>query len=173
MKNLSVLAAAAALAVAAPAAAATTISGKYIITIHEYCIPTMSVNSGAYSGGGNYVTGLTLGGSTVENAMVLADFNPSKQSFTVSGFTDAGNVMLMQYTGSVNGNSGSPFSESPASGKIGYANTDTTITVNGQTFNAIYGQIKKNGIAHYLAFQGVFTDQNNASCSEQGEAARQ
>jgi hypothetical protein len=161
------------LCVAVPASAQTVISGKYLVTLHKYCIPTMTVNSGSYSGGGNYVTVVTLGGSNVENNMVLATFSPTKQNVSATGFSDDGNVMLVHYTGSVNGNSGSPFQETAVSGKSPYSNTDTTITFGGQTFNAFYGQVDKNSIAHYLTFQGDFTDEGGDSCSEQGEASRQ
>lgn len=164
---------AAAFLISTPVIGQPLLSGKYLVTSHEYCIPTMTVNSGSYSQGGNYVTSVTLGGSNVRNSLYLATFNSAKNTVSISGFDDEGNVMLMQYTGSVTGNSGSPFIESPASGKGKYSNTDTTVTINAQVYNAFYGQIDKNNIAHYVATQAVYAQEDGRSCSEQGVGSRQ
>jgi len=133
----------------------------------------MTVHTTNVSNVGTFVDQVTLGGSSVHNSLYLGTFSPTKQTVSITGFEDEGDVMLMQYTGVVNGNSGSPFSESAGSGKASYSNTDTTITINGQVFNAFFGQLDKNNIAHYIATQAVYANESGQSCSEQAVASRQ
>jgi len=156
----------------ASAGAATIISGKYIVTVRKYCEPTQTIDSTNVSGA-VVVDAVMLGGSDVGFSMFTVSFNPNKLTLTTNGLNDEGNVMLMKYTGVLTGQSGDPFSESATSDKGTYSNTDTTITVGNQTLNAMYGQVDKNGIAHFIAFQGIFNNENNVPCAEQGEATRQ
>jgi hypothetical protein len=166
-------AAAAAVFIGAPAAATPVISGKYIITIRKFCEPTFTVHNSNVTNAGAFVDGVYLGGSSFKNTLLLATFVPAKGSASFGGFTDSGDVAMMQYTGVTNGSSGTPISESPNSGKTSYANTDTTVSFGGQVYNAFYGTVDKNGIAHYVAYQAAYTNESGVPCSEQGELSRQ
>lgn len=107
------------------------------------------------------------------NNMFLATFNLAKQSVSIDGFQDKGDVLLVQETGSVTGNSGTPLQELPLSGKSSYSSTSTTVTIGDQTANALFGQVDKNGIAHYFTFQSVSANDVGVPCTDQGAASRQ
>jgi len=166
-------AAAAALFVCAPAMAQPVISGKYIVTIHEYCQPTMTTNFIADQSDGNIVNNVALGASSVQMTMLVIGFNSTKLTASFSGFGDESSLVIFKTTGTIVSTTGDPVGEMPGSGKVAYSNTDTTLTFGGQVFNAFYGQIDKKNVAHYATFQGVVPGEGATQCMEQGEAALQ
>jgi hypothetical protein len=165
-------AAAVAVLVSAPALATPIISGKYILTVRKFCQPTFTIHN-ASTNSGAFVDQVTLGGSNISNTMSLVTFNPAKQNASFSGFTDEGDVARIQYTGVTNGSSGDPITESQESGKSAYSNSDTSVTFGTQTYNALYGGLDRNSVAHYVAFQAAYTNGGGLPCTEQGELSRQ
>jgi hypothetical protein len=76
-------------------------------------------------------------------------------------------------TGSITTTLGKTIAQTPNSGKVAYSNTDTTFTIDGQVFNALFGQVNKNGIAGYFTFQSVFPNDGGNMCTQQGVAHAQ
>jgi hypothetical protein len=171
MSKSFILAAAAALLIGAPAAA-QVISGTYLVTQNVTCQPTTAVN---YAGTdvGLVVNNVTQTIATNQMTMLLVTFNATKMSATYSGFDASGSVMLLQSTGQVQATTGDATGQMPGSGKTSYANTDTTLTFNGRTLQAFYGQVDKKNIAHYITAQGAYAGENGSGCMEQDIASRQ
>jgi hypothetical protein len=172
MRKSFILAAATALLAGAPAAAQPVISGTYLVTQTVTCQPTTAVN---YAGTdvGLVVNNVTQTITTNQLTMLLVTFNATKMSATYSGFGASGSVNLLQSTGQVQANSGVATGQAPGSGKTSYANTDTTLTFNGRTLQAFYGQLDKKNIAHYITAQGTYAGENGSGCMEQDIASRQ
>ena len=159
----------------AAATATPVLSGAYTVTARDLCQQRLIADFNN-SGGPNVVDALNFSSGDVPSAQTLitAKFIPAKSKITVTGFVDEGSGFLLQSTGSKSGSQGTALNERVQSGSISYSNTDTTITIGNRTYNAIYGQIDKNGIAHTMAFMGLYTDGNPPdTCSEQDEAIRQ
>ena len=174
MKSKATLAACAALCMTLPALAATpTVSGKYIVTERRLCQAVAMFNFDNVSATGDFVNGVDLQGGIFKNSLVLATFSPSKGTVNVSGIDEGGDSMLFQKTGTQGGTEGNAMAEAPNSGKVPYSNTDTTITINGETYHVLFGQLDKNGIAHYFAFEGLSTNDSGEPCTSQAEASRQ
>jgi len=173
MKMKLVLAASAALLFGAPAMAATPIiSGKYIVTVTKLCQTVANYHFSPQSGGGNYLDNITTNGSSYKQSMYATSFSPTKGTVSISGFDDGGDLEIFQLTGSINTTLGNPIAQAPNSGKVPYSNADTTITLGDQTYNVMYGQVKK-GVANYFTFQGVFASNGGNMCTEQGIAQAQ
>jgi hypothetical protein len=154
-------------------ASAQTISGKYIVTIDKLCQLTGTYNFSTAGLGNNYVNQIDSSGSSFVQSMYLATFSPSKGSVSVVGFDEGGDLEIFKMTGSVNATLGNTIAQAPSSSKTAYSNTATTFTIGSLTFNAMYGQLDKKGIAHYVAFQGVFAGDSGQECTEQGTASAQ
>lgn len=172
MKRMALSIAMAAACFCAPASA-QTISGKYIITITKLCQLTGTYNFSTVGLGQNYVNEIESSGSNFKQSMYQATFNPTKGNVTVSGFDNGGDLEIFHITGSIVTTLGSTLTQASNSGKSSYSNTATTFTVNGQVLNAMYGQIDKKGVAHYVTFQGVFAGDSGQECTEQGTASAQ
>jgi len=174
MRRVCFAAAAAAVLACAPAAAAPLISGKYIVAEHRMCQAKEVfhfANGGAL---GNYVDQVNLQGGEVGNTLVLATFNATKGTASISGFDGTGDPVLVQLTGAQNTSLGNTLSEKPVSQtKVPYTNDDTTFTFGGTVYHVLYGQVDKNNIAHYAVFQGISQNDVGASCTEQGTVTRQ
>jgi len=174
MKNYLACAASAALLLCAPAvAAAPAISGKYIVTERRMCQAVATFNFDNTVNTGDFVNGVNLNGGIFKNSLVLANFSPAKGKVTVDGIDEGGDAMLFAFTGAQNGQQGNVMAESANSGKVDYSNTDTTVTINGEIYHVLYGQVDKNNIAHYFAMEGVFINDGNELCSAQADASRQ
>lgn len=169
----SIAAAFAALVLSCASAAATPIlSGAYTLTARDFCQQRLIAD---YNVSG-MVDALNFSNGDVPSAQTLltVKFTPSKSKAMFAGFLDEGTSLLLQATGSQNNNEGTLLNEQSQSGSASYSNTDTTVTINGRTFNAIYGQIDKNGVAHTMSYMGLYTNGDPPdTCSEQGEATRQ
>jgi hypothetical protein len=173
-KRMLLSAALAAMAAAcAPASAATTISGKYIVTVTKLCQMVDTYQFGSADNVGNFVDGIETSGSSFKQSLYTATFSPAKGTVSIAGFDDGGDIEIFQLTGAVTATLGSPIVQAPNSAKTAYSNTDTSITLGGQTFNAMYGQVSKKGVAGYVAFQGVFPSDQGNMCTEQGVAQAQ
>jgi hypothetical protein len=172
MSKSLVFALAAALLAGAPAAAQPVISGSYLVTQSVTCQPTTAVN---YAGTdvGTVVNNVTQTVTTNQVTMLLVTFNATKMSATYNGFGASGSITLLQSTGQIVATSGTPMGQAPGSGKTDYANTDTTLTFNGRTLQAFYGQIDKKNIAHYITAQGTYAGESGSGCMEQDIASRQ
>ena len=103
---------------------------------------------------GNYV--LTEVDNCVNSATsfsqetVLASFNPNTGAVTFNGYKAGGN----------------PLTLGASSGSGTYSNTATTLTLNGNTFQVIYGKLA-GGKATYLSYIGIEAG-DNGPCGEQG-----
>ena len=170
MKRISLLIAAMLLGVPA---SAQTISGKYIVTVTKLCQLTGTYNFSTAGLGNNYLNQINSSGSSFKQSLYQATFSPTKGNVTITGFDNSGDLEIFQITGSVNATLGNTVTQTPSSQKSAYSNTATTFTIGGQPFNAMYGQIDKKGVAHYLAFQGVFANDSGQQCTEQGTASMQ
>ena len=169
MSKIYMAALAAALLSSAADATTPVLSGNYTVSYRRMCQPTLNVD---FNGSG-LVDATNLSSSSDSQQTILsADFNPKKGKVKITGFQDAGTVFLLQTTGSQNTNQGDPLNEQAQSDTNSYSNTDTTFTVGGEAYNAIYGQIDKKGVAHTVIFLGV-TNHDGAACSEQGEITLQ
>lgn len=169
MSKTSMAALAAVLLSSASAAATPIISGTYNVTVRDHCQPTLTAdfNSGlvdalSFSSNDNYTN----------QQLFAATFKPSKGKVTIAGFNDEGSIFLLKSTGSQSGTQGDPLAETAASGTSNYSNTDTTFTVNDETYHILYAQIDNNGIAHAMSWLGLYTKEG-VTCSNQGEATRQ
>ena len=173
MKTFAMTAAAAALLVPFAACATPAISGKYIVTERRMCqaVATFSFDNTVNTG--DFVNDVNLNGGIFKNSLVLANFSPAKGNVSISGTDEGGDVMLFDKTGVQTGQQGNVIAETANSGKVAYSNTSTTVTINGETYHVLYGQIDKNNIAHYFATEGVFTNSGNELCTAQAEASRQ
>jgi len=162
-----------AILVSSSALATPVISGKYIVTERRMCqaVATFSFDNTVNTG--DFVNGVNLNGGIFKNSLVLANFSPAKGKVTVDGLDEGGDAMLFAFTGAQNGQQGNVMAESANSGKVDYSNTDTTVTINGETYHVLYGQVDKNNIAHYFAMEGVFINDSNELCSAQADASRQ
>ena len=172
MKRMALSIAMAAACFCAPVSA-QTISGKYIITITKLCQLTGTYNFSTAGLGNNYLNQINSSGSSFKQSLYQATFSPTKGNVTISGFDDSGDLEIFHITGSIVTTLGSTLTQASNSGKSSYSNTATTFTVNGQVLNAMYGQIDKKGVAHYVAFQGVFAGDSGQECTEQGTASAQ
>jgi hypothetical protein len=170
MKRIPLLLAAALFCVPA---SAQTISGKYIVTVTKLCQLTGTYNFSTAGLGNNYLNEIDSSGSSFKQSLYQATFSPTKGTATINGFDSGGDLEIFQVTGSVTATLGNVISQVPNSGKSSYSNTATTFTINGQPFNAMYGQVDKKGVAHYVAFQGVFAGDSGQQCTEQGTASAQ
>ena len=170
MKRISLLIAATLFCVPA---SAQTISGKYIVTVTKLCQLTGTYNFSTAGLGQNYVNEINSSGSNFKQSLYQATFSPTKGNVTVNGFDNGGDLEIFHITGSINTTLGSTITQAPNSGKSTYSNTATTFTINGQTLNAMFGQIDKKGVAHTFAFQGVFAGDSGQECTEQGTASAQ
>jgi len=169
MKSKAILAAGAALCITVPALATTPkLSGKYIVTITKFCQMVNTYHFSPEPGGGNYLDGINTSGSNFKQSMVAASFSPTKGTVTINGLDDGGDVEIFQLTCSIISTLGEQIAQASNSGKVDYSNTDTTFTIGGQTLNALYGQVNKNGVAGYFTFQGVFPNDGGTMCTEQG-----
>ncbi len=169
MKRMSIAAASAAILACAPALAATpSVSGKYIVTVTKLCQMVTTYHFSSAQDLGNYLDGINTGGSSYKQSMYAASFSPAKGKVTIDGFDDGGDLEIFHFTGSIGGTQGEQMAQAPNSGKVAYSNGDTTITIGDRTYNALYGQVSKNGVAGYVAFQGVFASDTGNACTEQG-----
>lgn len=172
MSKTLMAALAAVLLSSASAAATPIVSGAYTVIARNVCQQRLTAD---FNGSGT-VDALSLSTGDVPSAQTLlaVTFNPNKGKVTFAGFQDEGSGFLLQSTGSKGGTQGTPLTETPTSGSTSYSNTDTTITIGGNVYNAVYGQVDKNGIAHTAALMRLYTNGNPPdTCSEQDEATRQ
>jgi hypothetical protein len=175
MTSKLTLAALAAICMTAPATAAPAISGKYIIAEHRMCQAKAVYHFAPGVGeSGNYVDQIVFQGGEIGNSVLLADFSPAKGKVSFSGFDAHGDASLIQLTGEQNIVQGNLLGTDAIMGnKVPYANDDTTFTLNGTVYHVFYGQVDKNNIAHYAAYQGEDTNNDGQPCSVQGTASRQ
>ena|ERR1700733_5735173 len=170
MKRISLLIAATLFCVPA---SAQTISGKYVVTVTKLCQLTGTYNFSTAGLGNNYLNEIDSSGSNFKQSLYQATFSPTKGNVTINGFDNGGDLEIFHITGSINTTLGNAITQVANSGKSTYSNTATTFTINGQAYNAMYGQVDKKGVAHYVAFQGVFAGDSGQECTEQGTASAQ
>jgi hypothetical protein len=142
------------------AIAAPVISGDYVSTFRVYCQPTLNLSHDP-QGGTNSVT---LAPSALTTYSVsLEHYNPQTGTLTSQGFSEKETSMLLH--DSMTGLSGGPPSEVTDSLQFPYSNTDTTVTINGISYHAIYGRVNESGIVEYFVLLNI--DQNG--CMRQAE----
>ena len=79
-------------------------------------------------------------------------FDATNGVATFNGFQPAGNPLTLE----------------PIVGSATYSNTATTFTLDGDTFQAFYGDLKK-GVPAYVSYIGVVTGDSGATCSDQAQ----
>lgn len=94
---------------------------------------------------------------------------PGKVKFV--GFRNGGSQFLLQGTPD-GATAGVALVQVPISSKVKYSTGNATVTIHGESFKAIYGQIDKTGIAHTVAFLGI-EQAAGLVCSTHGMATRQ
>ncbi|MGD0190404.1 MAG: hypothetical protein ABSD74_06655 [Rhizomicrobium sp.] len=150
--------------VAVPALAATpVISGKYAYTSDTFCQPTLTIEYAVDHWGLTLVNGInqTAPEDTAQESG-QATFDSAKATVSYKSDKDHGSEVLLQTSG---GLQGSTIASKKQKGSAGYANTATTVTLNGATFNAYYGAAGKKGTPAYFALIGLDT----SGCSEEWE----
>lgn len=167
-----------ALLICASATAATdttgvpSFSGKYAFVHNTFCQPTVLVN---YQNGGPFLINLnaadTFGGwGDIQFEVGVVTFNASKLTATAaSNTTDGSPVMLQSVGGGPDNLEGTPLAASATGGKASYSNTATTVTLQGQTFNAAYGSVAAGGIANHVSLVGM----DSKNCAEEWTFDRQ
>jgi hypothetical protein len=142
------------------------ISGKYAFVHNTFCQPTVLVN---YQNGTPFLINLNATGpfggwGDIEAEVGVATFNATKMTVTAVSNTTDGSPVLLQSTGGGPDNlEGTPLAISATGGKASYSNTATTVTLQGQTFNAAYGAVAKNGTTEHMSLLGL----DSKSCSEE------
>jgi hypothetical protein len=173
MKKVLFAVVAAGVLASAPVAADPVISGKYIVTITKYCQLVGTYNFATTNATGDYVNAINTSGSNFKQSMLLATFSPAKGTVSIDGIDDGGDIEIFKFTGVENNQFGNPIAQTPNSGKVDYSNTATSLTISGQTYSALYGQVNKKGAAGYVAFEGAFQNESGLLCTEQGVAQAQ
>jgi hypothetical protein len=151
-----------------PAEAGTTpvLSGKYLDTGHYFCQPGVYVTYGTVQGA-QVVTGVSVNNNgTIHAHAWTVNFDNTKGTATVNGPENYGSALL--YSDSLGNSAGNPFATRSDSYNGSYSNTSSTLTVNGTTYQAVYGQIK-NGVAQSLAIVGI----DSYGCSDDAYLQRQ
>jgi hypothetical protein len=139
--------------------AAPGLSGKYFAQGVSICQPSIQV---IYTGGSVNNINVTSPGSTL-NLMTIAKFDPTKLKVTLTGVANQGSALLL--ADNVGHSFGMPFAGGPVDAKYPWSNTDTTVTINGVVFQAVYGNVK-GGIADGFMLEGI--DSGGCSVSISG-----
>jgi hypothetical protein len=148
-------------AFAAPSfAAAPVISGNYIYVSRTFCQPTIAVQYANDQNGQNFVNGLNMTApEDTAHEAGQANFTPATATVTFNSVKDHGSNVLIQTSG---GLMGSVISEKTEGGSAGYSDTATSVTLNGQTFNATFGAASKGIVTSFL-----LVGLDGAGCSEE------
>lgn len=164
----TIFAALAALALStASVGAATVISGTYVVVVKYTCQPTLT----AHFTNANIADAVSLSSeSSFSQQILTATFNPDTGQYSWTGVSDEGSFFLVQQTGSQHSSFGEPMNEQPTSGTAPYSNTDNTVTLNGQVFNAIFSS--KKGVAESASASSTYPE-GDALCAAQFTATRQ
>ena len=146
--KITLLLACVAFSVAAPAIAATpTISGKYALSYVETCQATISYTRPS---GKPYVSTVnTVRPGHAESQMMLATFNSATHMVTGSGYSDEGDLLIIQ-----NVAGGKVVKEVVWTLNNSYSNSATQITVAGSSFHVVYARIV-GAIAYHADFIGI------------------
>jgi hypothetical protein len=136
MSKRLIAASAISLLLSTPASAAKVpaLSGSYIVTYNEIC------QAGSNDDGRSH------------SEIVLATFDPAAGTATLSGKDVNGGLR-------VNG-ADFGYETDPVTGTGSYTNTKNTLTLNGITFNVLYGAVKKD-VVQSAVFNGI-TDDNES-----------
>ena len=126
---------------------APVLSGKYATTYNEIC--QAGTNSTDHSAGVTY------------NEILVADFNNAKKTVRLTGTSVSGALIVM------NG-AAANLKQSTVDKTYPYSTTPATITIGGDTFNALYGPLIL-GMPQWTVFGGI----NNGGCSASAVAIRQ
>jgi len=157
-------------ATAAPPAKGSTIVGAYNLAFHDTCSNQLVVDY-ANGGAGQAVDSIGLNAAGSHQYLFAVNFF-STGGLSFGGYKDGGTTVTAQDTGLQSGTLGNPITEDPQSGTGTFSNTATTLTINGQTFHAVYDNIDPKGVAHGFKWMGLFPDGFGGSCSQQGEGTR-
>ena len=145
--KLLLCAAAAVLSISRPVVAQTVpvLSGKYATTYNEIC----QANTTNYSAGATY------------NQILVADFDNATKTVRVTGTSVNGALVVVD---------GAPtrLTQTSINTSYPYSNTATTITIGGNTFNALYGPLVL-GMPQWAVFGGI----SSGGCSASAVAIRQ
>src|ERR1700733_6654665 len=137
--------------------AVPTLSGKYAFVHNTFCQPTVLVN---YQNGTPFLINLNAAGAfggwgDIQFEVGVVTFNATKLIVTaVSNTTDGSPVMLQSSGGGPNNLEGTPLAASATGGKATYANSATSLTLQGQVYNAAYGSLTSGGIANHVSAVG-------------------
>jgi hypothetical protein len=140
------------------AATVPSLSGAYAYSHSTLCQPTVLVN---YGNGIPSLINLNGGGPNggwgdVQFDAGVATFNKSTLTVSYTGTDVEGSPVMLQSVGGGPDNlQGTALAQSASSGKTAFANTATTVTLNGQSYNAVYGARTAGGVAEYVSLVGL------------------
>lgn len=147
------------------------LSGNYALSLHTECqVNVTQVQDGGQSTNCGSCNGDVLDIQTnddgkFQHEVGVATFSPSTGQVTVNASGGQGPVLFYNPKSPPSDN----FAAEAISGTDPYSNTSSTFTINGDEYNAAYGDIVK-GIAHYVSFERIDTQKQ---CVEWGTAVRQ
>jgi hypothetical protein len=150
----------------APALATTPVlSGSYVYSARTFCQPTIALAYAQDHYSQTFVTGMTL--TSPESSQFdagLARFDLAAATVTYRETKDEGDNVLLH---AKSGQQGQTIAQKKEKGSAGYSNTASTVTLNGATYTAVFGSMKK-GKPAYFALIGL----DSAGCSEAWEFRR-
>jgi len=129
-----------------PAGATTVpvISGKYFTSAVSVCQPSIQVS---YAGG--VVSAITVPSpGSMLNTAGIADFDAATGKVSIRGVANTGSALLL--SDNMGHNFGTPLAGGPVKVKYGWSNTETTVTIDGTVFQAVYGKLKSGTVESFM-----------------------
>lgn len=143
---------------APPALAAPILSGSYVDTESVVCQIDAKVDSGT----GQLTIPRTGDTGSASFGAGTITFDSNAGTFTVSGWGNAMSTIFEKFTdGSHRGHRPYQYTNT---GNGTYSTTDTTVTINGVTLNAAFGQLDQNGVAN--GFSALYNETGPYNCVE-------
>jgi hypothetical protein len=128
------------------------LSGAYVVTYNQFCQPNLQAVFDEDSLQLVLINPYVSFFGQVQSSTLVVKFDPSTMTAAASGSENLGAVLKMiDYDDRL---FGSDFSNAAVRGSEPYANTSSTLTLNGVTLNAVFGA-EKHGAARSFAAVGV------------------
>lgn len=144
-------------------AAAPRLSGVYALSLTENCQVTLTTHTDPNTGDVDSLE--TVDDGKLSETVASAKFNAAAGTITLSGAQGKGSILLVPGLSDPS----EVMAQLATSESLSFSNTGSTLTINGDTFTAAYGDIAA-GVAHYVTFMRVDTMKG---CVEHGTAVHQ
>lgn len=135
---------------------APVIAGDYVASFRVYCQPVLAPrrNHGE-------LASVTLNQNAPTTFSIeLEYYDPRTTIVTATGFTEAGSSLLLH--DNLRGDSGTPFAETRDAEIFFYSNDQTSVTINGITYQVTWGHLQNTqlfaGVPQYFALSAVDAD---------------